>query len=107
MRGPQLLLVALVLMACPALSADVLETSVSSSEVENNQSLGDVLVEGIGKVSFRASRRGQRVIIFAIGPDSEQLIGRGEVIAGLRSTPIYLTGADEGLQRVDIHWGSR
>jgi hypothetical protein len=64
--------------------------------------IGELSVQGAGKVTFFAHRMQSRLVLKAVGADGSQ-IGRAESLFGLGDTPIYIR-TPKGLYKILVHW---
>ena len=99
-----LLSIALLMFSGFAHADADLRVLIDSSQIQGATNLGKTSVEGVGEVSFIASKNGNQVIVYAQDPAGE-VIGKAETVIGLKQTPIYVLTSD-GLEKVTIYWGT-
>ena len=98
-----------VMLACllmvwgSALAGPVLRVPMQSIDLEKVTVLGEIDIEGVGRVQLTASRTNTQVLIRAAGPGQE-LLGRAEATVGLAETPVYIRTPD-GLRKITVVWG--
>ncbi|GEM_PF-6567308 len=99
------LLISLLLMMGSAIAEPVLKVAMQSIELDKVTELGEIKIEGVGKVQLTASRNEAQVVIRAVG-QGQELLGRAETTVGLAETPVYVRTPD-GLRKITIVWGRR
>ncbi|MBW1818286.1 MAG: hypothetical protein JRJ60_14150, partial [Deltaproteobacteria bacterium] len=87
------LLIGLLLMMSSVMADPVLKVAMHSLELDEITELGEVDVDGVGRVKLTASRNNKQVVIKAAGPGQE-LLGRAETTVGLAETPVYVRTPD-------------
>ena len=85
------------------LAEPVLNVAKHSADLGSVTVLGNVDVEGLGKVHLTAKRNNSQLVIQAEGPGKE-IVGRAETTVGLADTPVYIRTPD-GLSKLTVHWG--
>jgi len=99
-----------VMLAClltvcgSAMAEPVLKVAMQSIELEQFTELGEIEIEGVGKVQLTARRNDMQVEVKAAGPGKE-LLGRAETTVGLSETPVYIRTPD-GLRKITVVWGA-
>lgn len=97
--------IAISLMIPVNVSAETeLVVATSSSAFVGNAQIGRLDVAGVGPVRFEATRDGPRIVVNAIGAN-RQMLGRAELTAGLRETPLYIR-VNGKLEKIVIRWGA-
>ena len=91
-------------MMSSVMAEPVLKVAMHSIDLDEVTELGEVDVEGVGKVRLTASRNNKQVVVKVAGPGKE-LLGRAETTVGLAETPVYVRTAD-GLRKITIVWGA-
>jgi len=100
---PVLLFGFLLLLMNSALAEPVLRVAMHSIALEKTTELGELEVEGVGKVQLTARRDGTQVVIQATGP-GQTVLGRAETTVGLTETPVYVR-TPQGLRKITVVWG--
>ena len=95
----------LLILAMNCYADAMFHVSLSSDQVTNSSNLGIIEVDGVGKVGLIAGREGNRLVVYASGPNGK-IIGKAETVVGLKETPIYVSSS-EGLKRITIYWGTK
>ncbi len=99
-----LMLVSMLLVCGSVMAELVLNVAMHSKELEKTTELGEVSIEGVGKVKLTARRNNAQVVIQAAGPGQE-LLGRAETTIGLAETPVYVR-TPGGLKKITVVWGT-
>ena len=81
----------------------VLEVGLDAAELGPSAELGEVQVDGVGKVRLEARRQDQQLTVRALDPD-DKVIGRLTTTVGLSESKIYVN-TPEGLQKITVLWG--
>ncbi len=76
--------------------------SIHSEELQTQDEIGSVNVEGLGNVRLLAIPRGKKIIVKALVKG--EVIGRAETFVGLTQTPLFLQ-TPSGLKEILIFWG--
>ena len=100
-----IMLVSLLLISGSVMAEPVLNVVMHSKELEKTTELGEVNIEGVGKVQLTARRNNMQVVVQAKGPGQE-LLGRAETTIGLAETPVYVR-TTTGLRKVTVVWGGK
>ena len=100
-----MILISMLLVWGSVMAEPVLNVSMHSKELENTTELGEVSIEGVGKVQLTARRNNTQVVVQAKGPGQE-LLGRAETTIGLAETPVYVR-TTTGLRKVTVVWGGK
>jgi len=98
------LLIALLLVMSGVMADPMLKVAIQSVELEQFTELGEVEVDGVGKVQLTARRNDMQVEVKAAGPGNK-LLGRAETTVGLSETPVYIRTPD-GLRKITVVWGA-
>ncbi len=98
------LFICLILMMNSVMAEPMLKVAMHSIELEEITELGEIEVEGVGKVKLTARRTNAQIVVKASGP-GQNLLGRAETTIGLAETPIYVRTPD-GLMKITVVWGA-
>ena len=99
-----ILFIGLLLMMSSVMADPVLNVAMQSIDLEKVTELGEIEIEGVGRVQLTAHRSNKQVVVKASGPGRE-LIGRAETTVGLVETPVYVRTPD-GLRKITVVWGA-
>ena len=98
------LFLGLLLMISSVMAEPVLKVAMHSIDLEQVTELGEIEIEGVGRVQLTAHRSNKQVVVKASGPGRE-LLGRAETTVGLAETPVYVRTPD-GLRKITVVWGA-
>lgn len=98
-----IVLVSLLIVWGSAMADPVLNVAMHSKELDKITELGQVNIEGLGKVQLTASRNNAQVVVKATGP-GQDVLGRAETTIGLTETPVYVR-TPGGLRKITVIWG--
>ena len=100
-----MMLVSLLIVWGSVMAEPVLKVSMDSIDLEKVTELGEIEIEGVGRVQLTAHRSNKQVVVKASDPGRE-LIGRAETTVGLAETPVYVRTPD-GLRKITVVWGAK
>ena len=100
-----MLTAAFLLASGKVMAEPTLYVAGHSTDLADVTRLGDVEVEGVGRVELTARRNQAQVVVQALGPD-RAMLGRAETTVGLAETPVFIT-TPGGLKKITIYWGSK
>ena len=98
------LLIGLLLMMNSAMAEPVLKVTMQSIDLQKVTELGEIEIEGVGRVQLTAHRSNKQVVVKVSGPGRE-LLGRAETTVGLAETPVYVR-TPHGLRKIIVVWGA-
>lgn len=99
-----MMLVSLLIVWGSVMAEPVLKVSMDSIDLEKVTELGEIEIEGVGRVQLTARRTNKQVVVKVAGPGQE-LLGRAETTVGLAETPVYVRTTG-GLRKITVVWGA-
>ncbi len=70
---------------------------------QQSTELGELELDGMGKIQFSARKNQGQLVIFAYDA-SGNTIGKSDSLPGMKETPIYVK-TPNGLKKINIIWG--